>query len=158
MEWFVVRTKARQELRAMHHLEEQGFKVYCPQIPKYNKLKEVVGRQVLFSGYCFVQGGDLSIASIRSTPGVIGLVSFGLQGTPATLFPAALEAIHAVEAFHCEKVPGLKPGGAVSLIEGPFKGFKGLYSKRSKDRVEVLLTLLGQQQSILVPSHQVIAE
>ena len=43
MEWFVVRTKARQELRAIHHLEEQGFNVYCPQIPKYNGLKEVVG-------------------------------------------------------------------------------------------------------------------
>ena len=158
MDWFVVRTKARQELRGIHHLEEQGFKVYCPQIPKYNGLKEVVGTQVLFPGYCFVQSGELSVASIRSTPGVIGLVSFGPQGAPATLFPAALEAIHVIEAFHCEKASGLKPGGAVSLIEGPFKGFKGLYSKRSKDRVEVLLTLLGQQQRILVPSSQVLAE
>ena len=158
MDWFVVRTKARQELRASHHMEEQGFKVFCPQIPKYNGLKEVVGRQVLFPGYCFVQSGELSVASIRSTPGVIGLVSFGPQGTPAILFPAALEAIHMVETFHCEKVSDLKPGVAVSLIGGPFKGFKGLYSKRSKDRVEVLLTLLGQQQRILVPSSQVIAE
>ena len=158
MEWFVVRTKARQELRAVHHMDEQGFNVYCPQIPKYSGLKEVVGRQVLFPGYCFVQSGELSLASIRSTPGVIGLVSFSLEGKPATLAPAALKAIHLVEAFHCEKVSGLKPGVAVSLIEGPFKGFKGLYSKRSKDRVEVLLTLLGQQQRILVPSHQVIAE
>ena len=158
MDWFVVRTKARQELRASHRMEEQGFKVFCPQIPKYNGVKEVVGRQVLFPGYCFVQSGELSVASIRSTPGVIGLVSFTLEGKPATIDPAALEAIHVVEALHCEKVPSLKPGGAVSLIEGPFKGFKGLYSKRSKDRVEVLLTLLGQQQRILVPSSQVIAE
>ena len=158
MDWFVVRTKARQELRAIYHLEEQGFNGYCPQIPKYNGLREVVGRQVLFPGYCFVQSGELSVASIRSTPGVIGLVSFSLEGKPATLAPAALEAIHVAEALHCEKVSGLKPGGAVSLIEGPFKGFKGLYSKRSKDRVEVLLTLLGHQQSILVPSHQVIAD
>ena len=117
MDRFVVRTKVRQELRATHHLEEQGFKVYCPQIPKYNGLNEAVGRQVLFPGYCFVQSSELSIASIRSTP-----------------------------------------GGAVSLIEGPFKGFKGLFSKRSKDRVEVLLTLLGHQQRILVPSHQVFAD
>ena len=157
MDWFVVRTKTRQELRAIHHLEEQGFNVYCPQRPKYNGLKEVVGRQVLFPGYCFVQSGELSIASIRSTPGVIGLVSFGPQGTPATLVPAALEAIHVVEAFHCEKASGLT-GGTIRLIQGPFKGFKGLYSKRSKDRVEVLLTLLGQQQRILVPSSQVIAD
>ncbi|MDB4035262.1 hypothetical protein N9506_05520 [Pseudomonadales bacterium] len=158
MDWFVVSTKARQELRAIHHLEEQGFKVYCPQIPKHNGLKEVVGMQVLFPGYCLVQSGELSIASIRSTPGVIGLVSFCPQGKPATLALAVLEAIQVIEAFHCEKVSSLKPGGAVSLIEGPFKGFKGLYSKRSKDRVEVLLTLLGQQQRILVPSSQVIAE
>ena len=158
MDWFVVRTKARQELRASYRMEEQGFKVFCPQIPKYNGLKEVVGRQVLFPGYCFVQSGELSVASIRSTPGVIGLVSFSLEGKPATIVPAALEAIHVVEALHCEKVSSLKPGGAISLIEGPFKGFKGLYSKRSKDRVEVLLTLLGQQQRILVSSSQVIAE
>ena len=139
-------------------MEEQGFKVYCPEIPKYNGLKEHVGRQVLFPGYCFVQSGDLSVASIRSTPGVIGLVSFGLVGKPATLAPTALEAIRTVEAIHCEKVSGIKPGVAVSVIEGPFRGFKGLYSKRSRDRVEVLLTLLGQQQRILVPSSQVIAE
>ena len=52
----------------------------------------------------------------------------------------------------------VQPGGAVRLIEGPSKGFKGLYSKRSKECVEVLLTLLGQQQRILVPSSQVIAD
>ena len=86
------------------------------------------------------------------------LVSFGPEDAPASLGPAALDAIHVVEAFHCEKVSGLKPGGAVRLIEGPFKGFKGLYSKRSKDRVEVLLTQLGQQHSILVLSSQIIAE
>jgi len=90
MDWFVVRTKAQQELRAIHHLAEQGFNVYCPQIPKYNKLKEVVGRQVLFPGYCFVQSGELSIASIRSTPGVIGLESFRFYDTPATLVPVRL--------------------------------------------------------------------
>ena len=158
MDWFVVRTKARQELRAIHHIKEQGFNVYCPQVPKYNGLKAVVGRQVLFPGYCFVQSGELSIASIRSTPGVIGLVAFSLEGKPATLIPAAIEAIHVVEAFYIDKASGLEPGEAVRLVEGPFKGFKALYSKRSKERVEVLLKLLGQQQRILVPSHQVVAD
>jgi transcriptional antiterminator RfaH len=158
MYWFVVRTKARQELRASHHMEEQGFKVYCPQIPKHNGLKEVVGMQVLFPGYCFVQSGELPIASIRSTPGVIGLVSFGLDAKPKALSAVELEAIQKVEYFHCERLYYLKPGGAVSLIAGPFKGFEGFYSKRSKDRIEVLLTLLGQQQRIRVPSNQVIAE
>jgi hypothetical protein len=83
MDWLVFRTKARQEDQAMNHLHEQGFKVHCPQIPKYDVLKEVGGKQVLFPGDCFVESGERSVVSIRPTPGVIALVSFVLQRTPA---------------------------------------------------------------------------
>jgi transcriptional antiterminator RfaH len=156
MDWFVVRTKARQEGRAMNHLQEQGFKVYCPQIPKYDVLKEVAGKQVLFPGYCFVESGERSVASIRSTPGVIALVSFGSEGKPALVSAGVLDEIRRVETFYGEKSPGLQSGDVVSLTGGPFNGFKGLYSKRSKDRVEVLLIVLGRQQRVLVPSSHVI--
>ena len=105
-----------------------------------------------------MQGSELSIASIRSTPGLIGLVSLDSQGTSSAIVPAALEAIHKVVAFYCERVSGPMPDGAVGLVEVPLKGFQVLYSKRSEDCVEVLLTLLGERQRILVPSSQVIAE
>ena len=156
MDWLVVRTKARQEDRAMRHLQEQGFKVYCSQIPKYDVLKEVAGKQVLFPGYCFVESGERSVSSIRSTPGVIALVSFGLEGNPAVVSAGVLDEIRWVEAFYSEKSLGLQSGDAVSLTGGPFKGLLGLYSKRSKDRVEVLLIVLGRQQRVLVPSSHVI--
>ena len=158
MDWFVVRTKARQEDRAINHLQEQGFKVYCPYIPKYNALKEEAGRQVLFPGYCFVESGEQSVSSIRSTPGVVSLVSFGPGGTPSLVNDDVLAEIRRIEAFYGEESPELQPGDVVSLTGGPFKGLQGLYSKHSKDRVEVLLTLLGQQRRIFVPSSQVIGE
>ena len=69
MDRFVVRTKARQEGRATNYLQEQGFKVYFPQIPKYDALKKDAGKQVLFPSYCFVQNGEQSGSSIRSAPG-----------------------------------------------------------------------------------------
>ena len=156
MDWLVVRTKARQEDRAMNHLQEQGFKVYCPQIPKYDVLKEVAGKQVLFPGYCFVASGERSVSSIRSTPGVIALVAFGLEGKPAVVSAGVLDEIRRVEAFYGEKSPGLQSGDVVSLMGGAFKGLQGIYSKRSKDRVEVLLIVLGRQQRVLVPSSHVI--
>ena len=156
MDWFVVRTKARQEGRAMNHLQEQGFKVYCPQIPKYDVVKEVVGKQVLFPGYCFVESGERSVSSVRSTPGVIALVSFGSEGKPALVSAGVLDEIRRVETFYGEKSPGLQSGDAVSITGGPFKGLHGLYSKRSQDRVEVLLILLGRQQRVLVSSSHVI--
>ena len=156
MDWLVVITKARQESRAINHLQEQGFKVYCPEIPKYDVLKEVAGKQVLFPGYCFVESGKRSVSSIRSTPGVIALVSFGSEGKPAVVNAGVLDEIRRVEAFYGEKSPGLQSGDVVSLTGGPFKGLQGLYSKRSKDRVEVLLIVLGRQQRVLVPSSHVI--
>ena len=156
MDWLVVRTKARQEGRAMNHLQEQGFKVYCPQMPKYDVLKEVAGKQVLFPGYCFVESGERSVSSVRSTPGVIALVSFGSEGKPALVSAGVLEEIRRVESFCCENSPGLQSGDVVSLVGGPFKGLQGFYSRRSKDRVEVLLIVLGRQQRVLVPSSHVI--
>lgn len=156
MDWFVVRTKARQEGRAINHLQEQGFKVYCPYILKYGALKEESGRQVLFPGYCFVESGEQSVSSISSTPGVIALVSFGPGGKPALVNADVLAEIRRVVAFYGEKSPGLQSGDVVSLKAGPFKGFQALYSKRSKDRVEVLLTVLGRQQRVLVPANHVI--
>ena len=158
MDWFVVRTKARQEDRAMNHLQEQGFKVYCPQVPKYDVLKEVAGKQVLFPGYCFVESGERSFSSVRSTPGVIALVSFGSVGKPAVVNEEVLDEIRRVETFYGEKSPGLQSGDVVSLVGGPFKGLQGIYSKRSKDRVEVLLIVLGRQQRVLVLSSHVIGE
>ena len=156
MDWLVVRTKARQEGRAMNHLQEQGFKVYCPKIPKYDALDEVVGTQVLFPGYCFVESGERSVSSIRSTPGVIALVSFGSEGKPALVSAGVLYEIRQVEVFYGEKSPGLQSGDVISLTGGPFQGLQGVYSKRSKDRVEVLLIVLGRQQRVSVPSSHVI--
>ena len=110
MDWFVVTTKARQECRAMNHLQEQGLKVYCPQIPKYDVLKEVAGKQVLFPGYCFVESGERSVLSIRSTPGVVALVAFGLEGKPAVVNAGVLDEIRRVEAVYGEKSPILQLG------------------------------------------------
>lgn len=155
MHWLVAQTKHRQEGRAVQRLEQQGFRVYCPKIPKYGRLGETIGQQVLFPGYCFVEDHGATITSIKSTPGVIGLIVFGHEGKPAKLNDSELKSIRAAEAFHRNKVLDIKAGDTISVIDGLFTGFKGLYSKRSKDRVEVLLVLLGQQQRIQVRSNQI---
>ena len=67
-----------------------------------------------------------------------------------TLNAAALDTIRKVEGYYCEQEFGLESGSPVCLIEGPFKGLCGFF-KRSEDHVEILLTLIGQQSSILVP-------
>ena len=43
-------------------------------------------------------------------------------------------------------MPGLKPGDPVTIKSGVFAGLSGVFAQRSgKDRVVVLLEILGQQ-------------
>ena len=46
MNWYVLKTKAKQESRAITHLENQSFNVYCPWL-----IRKDGSREPLFTGY-----------------------------------------------------------------------------------------------------------
>ena len=156
MNWFVVQTKPRQEGRAVQHLEQQGFNVYFPQLPKTDSLGRHIGQQAMFPGYCFIEDQGGAINTVRSTPGVKNLILFGVNSKPASLTAIELGTIKVAELFHEKTETAISHGEPITVIEGPFKDFNGLYSKKSKERVEVLLSLLGKQQRIFLQPSQII--
>ncbi len=71
--WYLLKSKTRQEQRAVENLENQDFEVYCPMI------QERCNDVALFPGYLFLRLGlnDLDrYHKIRSTRGVIEVVHF----------------------------------------------------------------------------------
>ena len=105
---------------------------------------------IVFCGYVAEQ----SIAPIRSTPGVISLVRFGME--IAVVQPAVVERVRRVEAaLQANAAAGaLKPGDKVKVIDGPFVGLEGLASRVSAERIDVLMTIMGQPQRIrFSPGH-----
>ena len=71
--WYLIKTKVREELRAVDNLENQNFEAYCPQY--IEKKKEVP----LFPGYIFVLLSHQDIEryhKIRSSRGVSAIVTF----------------------------------------------------------------------------------
>jgi len=146
--WLVVRTKSRQERRAVEHLENQSFHVYCPWL-----LRENGTREPLFAGYLFVENGDQapSSATIRSTRGVLGLVKSGNERVEAS--GELIEAIRAQE----QRMAGssrFSPRQKVWVTEGPFAGMEAMYlNKRGEERALVLLQLLQRQQRVTVPER-----
>ena len=93
--WYVCQTKPRQENLALRKLEEQGYQVYLPLLAVWKPHKDGWQKndQVMFPRYAFVRCArpGQSIAPIRSTPGVTGLVSFG--NVPASIDDTLVEAI-----------------------------------------------------------------
>ena len=71
--WYLVKSKVRDERRAVDNLENQAFEAYCPEYLDKGK------STILFPGYLFLRLGDRDMEryhKIRSTRGITGIVTF----------------------------------------------------------------------------------
>jgi len=89
---------------------------------------------------------------VRSTQGVTAIVRFG--GVPAVLRPDTLQRIQAYEsrqnAADFVELGALQPGKTVLVTTGPLAGLQGLVAMVSRQRVVVLMRLLGEETKVRV--------
>lgn len=161
-QWFVVQTKPKQESLAELNLERQGYETYCPRVLQRRRYrsgwKKII--EPLFPRYLFIrleQGRD-NFASIRSTLGVTGLVSFG--GIPKALSSRLVEEIRSLEDDRLNlrvDTPDWRPGDEVEIVEGAFCGIKGLFLADSgEERVVLLLNMLGSEHHLIVQQDAIV--
>ncbi len=159
--WYAVFCKPRGEATAEANLQRQGYATYLPRITAERRRagKWVACVEPLFPRYLFLRPRDAahSLAPVRSTLGVTGLVRFGLQ--PAVVPAALIAELRACEAAalagkDAAKLPHhelFAPGTVVKFMTGPFAGLEGIFGKASgADRAIVLLELLGRMQDVTV--------
>ncbi len=159
LRWFCVQTKPRGESTALEHLTRQGFHCF---LPRARLLRLRQGRRVrviepLFPRYLFLQAQPEveSLAPVRSTKGVLGLVRFGerIADVPAALVERLMRDVNAQGLI--EFAAGMpRPGDRVRVLEGPLLGLEAIYrSQRGDDRAVILLTMLGRDQILSVPAN-----
>ena len=152
--WYLIKTKLRQENTAIINLENQGYTTYCP-IVKINK-----NNVVLFPGYIFIylDKHNENWSPIRSTKGVINFVRFGLSF--AQVPDHIIEYLRVNQANSEEKLKKLskfKEGDKVQITDGVFKNCVAIFnSSKPKERIVLLMNILGQQQSITIKQESVI--
>ena len=152
--WYLVKTKPRQENVAIKNLENQEYSTFCPIVTINNK------QVVLFPGYIFIHLDKKTEnwSPIRSTKGVVNFVRFGLYF--AQVPDTVIEFIKANQLITLEKFKNLdkfKPGDKVQITDGVFKNCVAIFkSKKSEERLILLLNLLGQQQTINIKQESVI--
>jgi transcriptional antiterminator RfaH len=162
--WYVVHTQPQAEARALWHLENQGFHCFLPRVVGFRRHARQVKTVLapLFPRYLFARF-DLDITRWRAINGTRGVVSLLANG------PHPLPVPHgAVEELltKCDRrgaVPlaamgvfttGLK----VRIKSGVFTGQTGKITEilpQGNDRVHVLLTLLGAETDLRLPSYAI---
>lgn len=155
--WFAVCCKPRQELVAQENLLRQGFQVYLPRIKlkKCLKGKWLEKVEALFPRYIFIRVNPevQSISPVRSTRGVVGLVTFG--GQPAVVPDEVMDALLQRETtdagLHQDAYPPLNAGDHIRLLAGPLGGMEGIFvQENGAKRVIIMLELLGKANRVQV--------
>jgi transcription elongation factor/antiterminator RfaH len=151
--WYVVQTQNFAEIRAMTHLERQGYRVFYPCYRKviHHARKQTRSIQPLFPSYLFLQLDAFQHRwrSVNGTRGVVRLLTQGEYPIPVPRGVVESLQAHAGDDGALAWAPSLEVGQIVRVSEGPFAELVGKLERLDADgRVCVLLDLLGRSVSV----------
>ncbi|MDN3526148.1 transcription/translation regulatory transformer protein RfaH [Halomonas sabkhae] len=158
--WYVIQCKGGESFRAVEHLDNQGYELFHPvlevQKKRRGKLTWVV--EPLFPNYLFIRLDKLASnwRPIRSTRGVLKIVTFGLQ-SPVPVHDDLVEALRANAGPQDDSSANVyfRAGEAVEITSGPFKDLQAVFeTHKGEDRAIVLLGMLHKQQHLEMPVSQ----
>lgn len=158
--WYLLKTKPREEARALENLARQQFEAFVPwcTAERVVRGKPVKRREPLFPGYAFVALSRTAHnwSVLRSTRGVSHLVRFGTHA-PAVVDDviASLRTLDGTELV--TGIAALSPGDRVRIVDGPLKGLEGVFEQRDgQARVMLLLEWMQRQVRVGVDAAAVI--
>jgi transcriptional antiterminator RfaH len=162
--WYVVQTHPNAEAKAASHLERQGFSVYLPRYLKRRRHARKIQtvQAALFPRYLFVNI-DLQSQrwrSIQSTIGVSRLVTNGdaPAAVPAPIISGLKDREDECGFIAMAQGPSFAPGDKIRILGGAFAEAFGLFEGTSdRDRVAILLDLLGRKVRIMLGADMVAA-
>jgi transcription antitermination factor NusG len=149
--WYAIRVRARWEkvvAGALHGKEYDEFlPLYRKRSSWSDRIKEI--DLPLFPGYVFCRSDLSGRAPFITTPGVIGILSFG--GHPAIISQEEIEAVKAVirSGVDAGPWPYIREGQRVRILRGALAGVEGILV-RAKSDWRVVLSVETLCRSIAV--------
>ncbi len=162
--WYVVKVISGKEAKIQklieneiqrNHLEDYVGDILVPteKVVQIRNGKRIQKEKTLFPGYIYIEAnlaGELPHV-IKSIPGVIGFLSGVKGGDPMPLSKKEVNRILGkLDELAMNEdtimIP-YKVGEAVTVTDGPFKGFEGVIEEVNKDRkkVTVMVKFFGRK-------------
>jgi transcriptional antiterminator RfaH len=160
--WFCLRSQPKHEHIGAGHLRTmEGIEVFLPRIRFQRPTRQgtVWVTEALFPGYLFARfHWQSSFRQVQHARGIRGVVHFGERWP--TIEAGVIEDLRQLvgTAEVREVSARLAPGDEVQIASGAFRGLHAVVSQvmPGKDRVAVLMELLGRQTCIHVSASQLI--
>jgi transcriptional antiterminator RfaH len=161
-QWFAVYARPQKESLASEHLARQGFEVFCPRYLKRRSHARRVDMvpAPLFPRYLFVRFDPQNTQwqAIRSTRGVIGLVSNGndLVRVPDLVIDEIRTREDADGYVVLANQLKMARGAKIRIEEGPLSSCDAIFeAQKDGDRVIALLSLFGRKVVTHLPMRSV---
>ena len=160
MDWYLVRSKPRQEHIAEMNLQRWGVETFCPQLKQTKRIrgKKQTVFTPLFPGYLFSKF-DLytEYRKVAYAHGVANVVMFGT--IPAKVDEEIVETIRARthEGFVQLSPLSFISGQTVQIQEGPLKGLLAVFEREltGTQRVALLLKNVSYTARVIIEREMV---
>jgi transcription antitermination factor NusG len=156
--WFAVQVTPRHEKAVDTVLQYKNYGHFLPtcRTPRNWSDRVKIIERPLFPGYVFVRSHSSCVGKVRSTPGVIRIVSFG--GSPCAVPDSQIEALQRLIWSNRDicSVPYLEIGQKVQIIAGPLLGITGIITQlKNRHRLVVSLDLIMRSVVVEVDKSEV---
>jgi transcriptional antiterminator RfaH len=160
-EWYAVRTKRNEEVRAEVNLRSWQVQTFAPKLRELSTSTYGGNHYVskpLFTSYIFARFNlGKQLHNVNYTRGVRSVVSFG--GNPIRIDDNIIDLIkeRLDEDGFVRLGEELTRGDMVTIKFGPLKSLVGIFQKRIKetDRVKILLNAVSYQNHVLLDREMI---
>ena len=158
--WYVLHTRSRFENKVNEGLERKSKEAFLPKVLVRSKRRDrkIMIRVPLFPGYIFVKT-DLDPVDQLDIVKTVGIVRFiGNRSGPLPVPDEAIESLKVMVSTDLDITTGtrLKKGDRVIVVNGPFTGISGTFSRhRGQGRIVVNIEALGQFAAVEVDEEDI---
>ena len=148
--WFVICTKANQEIKVAEQLKEMGISCYCPTtmvIKQYSDRKKKIIKP-LISSYVFVQIEEGKRNDVFSVFGIVRYIFW--LGKPAIVRDSEIESMkkYLNGVYQSISLKKFTRGQIYKISEGLFAGETGRIIETQKNKIKIELESLGMTVSL----------
>jgi transcription antitermination factor NusG len=145
MNWLVLYTKPKNEVKVAERLAAAGITVYCPLVTTLKQWSDRKKKVTLplFSSYVFVQLAEVQRPAVFEIPGVVRYLFW--LGKPAVVREEEIETLKEMlsDTYKEVRFAALKPGAAIIVEEGVFKGQSATFKEQKGNKTILILNGLG---------------